>query len=201
MTLASLVQQKHSVRAMALVLGRSPSSIRRELRRNAQPAGYDCCAARACALQRRRQSGPLNKLHRDGILFGLMRHFLGQRWSPEQIALELIATLRHAHNRRLPRSKGEDRRGQIPDMGSIHVRPPEIEDRQFSGHWEGDLIKGSVKASAVGTLVERTSRLLMLINLPEFKPASAVNVMQAFSDKLLGLAEPMRRSMTYDQGR
>ncbi|EWS62687.1 Transposase, IS30 family [Hydrogenophaga sp. T4] len=163
-----------------------------------------------------------------------MRHFLGERWSPEQIALtlacilprghehrvshetiynciyaqpvgelkrELIATLRHAHNKRVPRSKGQDRRGQIPDMVSIHLRPPEIEDRQFPGHWEGDLIKGAANASAVGTLVERTSRPLMLIKLPEFKPASAANVMQAFYDKLLGIAAPMRQSMTYDQGR
>jgi IS30 family transposase len=233
-TLASLIQQKYTVREIALVLGRSPSTVSRELRRNAQPAGYASTAARTCALQRRRQGRAPNKLHRDGILFDVMRHFLGLRWSPEQIALtlahiypkghehrvshetiynciyaqpvgelkrELIATLRHAHNKRVPRSKGEDRRGQIPDMVSIHVRPPEIEDRQFPGHWEGDLIKGAANASAVGTLVERTSRLLMLIKLPEFKPASAANVMQAFSDKLLGIAEPMRQSMTYDQGR
>ena len=233
-TLASLAQQKYSVRAMAQVLGRSPSTISRELRRNAQPAGYASTTARACARRRRLQGRPQGKLHRDGILFGLMRHFLGERWSPEQIALtlarifakghehrvshetiynciyaqpvgelkrELIATLRHAHNKRVPRSKGQDRRGQIPDMVSIHLRPPEIEDRQFPGHWEGDLIKGAANASAVGTLVERTSRLLMLIKLPEFKPASAANVMQAFSDKLLGIAAPMRQSMTYDQGR
>ncbi|WP_310320415.1 IS30 family transposase [Hydrogenophaga palleronii] len=233
-TLASLVQQKYTVRDIALVLGRSPSTISRELLRNAQPAGYASTAARACALQRRRQGRAPNKLHPEGVLFDVMRHFLGLRWSPEQIALtlahiypkghehrvshetiynciyaqpvgelkrELIATLRHAHNKRVPRSKGQDRRGQIPDMVSIHVRPPEIEDRQFPGHWEGDLIKGAANASAVGTLVERTSRLLMLIKLPEFKPASAVNVMQAFSDKLLGIAAPMRQSMTYDQGR
>ncbi len=86
-------------------------------------------------------------------------------------------------------------------MLSIHVRPPEVEDRQFPGHWEGDLIKGAGNASAVGTLVERTSRLLMLVKLPAFKPASAANVMQAFTDKLLGIAQPMRQSMTYDQGK
>ncbi len=118
-----------------------------------------------------------------------------------ELRRELIATLRHAHNKRLPRSKGKDRRGQIPDMLSIHVRPPEIEDRQFPGHWEGDLIKGEGNASAVGTLVERTSRLVMLVKLPQFKPASAANVLQAFTDKLLGIAQPMRLSMTYDQGK
>lgn len=167
-------------------------------------------------------------------MFALMHHFLGQLWSPEQIALtparivpkghehrvssesiynciyaqpvgelkrELIATLRHAHNKRVPRSKGQDPRGQIPDMVSIHLRPPEIEDRQFPGHWEGDLTKGAANASAVGTLIERTSRLLMLIKLSEFKPANAANVMQAFTDKLLGIAGPMHQSMTFDQGR
>lgn len=233
-TLASLVQQNFGVREMALAMGRSASTISRELRRNAQPAGYASATARACAQQRRKQGRSPNKLHRGGVLFDVVRHFLRERWSPEQIALtlayiyskghehrvshetiynciyaqpvgelkrELIATLRHAHNKRVPRSKGQDRRGQIPDMVSIHVRPPEIEDRQFPGHWEGDLIKGAANASAVGTLVERTSRLLMLIKLPEFKPASAVNVMQAFSDKLLGIAAPMRQTMTYDQGR
>ena len=118
-----------------------------------------------------------------------------------ELRKELIATLRHAHNKRLPRSKGKDRRGQIPDMLSIHVRPPEIEERQFPGHWEGDLIKGEGNASAVGTLVERTSRLVILVKLPEFKPASAANVLQGFTDKLLSVAQPMRLSMTYDQSR
>jgi IS30 family transposase len=56
-----------------------------------------------------------------------------------ELRRELVACLRQAHNKRTPRSKGQDRRGQIPDMLSIHVRPPEIEDRQFPGHWEGDL--------------------------------------------------------------
>jgi IS30 family transposase len=88
-TLASLVQQKYSVRAMAQILGRSPSTISRELRRNAQPAGYASIPARTCAQRRRLLGRQPIKLYRDGILFGLMHHFLGQRWSPEQIALTL----------------------------------------------------------------------------------------------------------------
>jgi IS30 family transposase len=66
---------------------------------------------------------------------------------------------------------------------------------------DGDLIKGAVNASSVGTLVERTSRLVMLVTLPMSKPSSAANVLQGFTDKLLSIAQPMLQSMTYDQGR
>ena len=100
-TLASLVQQKYTVRDMALVLGRSPSTISRELLRNTQPAGYASTAARACALQRRRQGRAPNKLHRDGVLFDVMRHFLGLRWSPEQIALTLAHIYPKGHEHRV----------------------------------------------------------------------------------------------------
>lgn len=233
-TLASLKQQHYSVRKIASVLGRSASTVSRELRRNASAGHYGSATAQHSCQHRREQSRPLRKLHSDALLFGLVQHLLGQRWSPEQIALtlariypkghehrvshetiynciyaqpvgelrkELIACLRHAHNKRVPRSKGKDRRGQIPEMLSIHMRPPEVEDRQFPGHWEGDLIKGEGNASAVGTLVERTSRLLILVKLPHPKPASAANVLQAFTDKLNGIAQPMRLSLTYDQGR
>lgn len=169
-TLASLVQQSVDILAIAWMLGRSPSTISRELRRNAQPAGYASTPARPCAQLRRVRARLPGKLHCDGIVFDLIRHFLAQHRSPEQIALtlvaiypkgheyrvshqtynnsiyvqpvgELIATLPHVHNKSVPRSKGQDQRGQIPDMVSIHVRPPEIGDRQFPGHWEGDLLK------------------------------------------------------------
>jgi IS30 family transposase len=219
---------------MAALLDRSPSTISRELRRNAAPAGYASAPAQAACQRRRALARPPRKLAPEGVLFGIIKHFLCQHWSPQQIALtlaalypkshpyrvshetiynciyaqpvgelgrELVACLRQARNKRLPRSKGEDRRGQIPDMRSIHVRPPEVDNRQFPGHWEGDLIKGANNASAVGTLVERTSRLLLLVKLPHPKPASAANVLQAFSDKLLSIAEPMRQTLTYDQGR
>jgi hypothetical protein len=62
---------------------------------------------------------------------------------------DLIACLRHGRARRRPRSRGQDRRGQIPDMLSLHVRPPEVEDRLVPGHWESDLIKGARNQSAV----------------------------------------------------
>ncbi len=84
-----------------------------------------------------------------------------------QLHKDLIQALRHAQNKRVPRSKRQDSRWQIPDMLSIHLRPPQIEDRLFPGHWEGDFIKGAANASAVGTLVGRTSRLVLLVKLPE----------------------------------
>jgi IS30 family transposase len=83
-----------------------------------------------------------------------------------ELRRELIACLRMARAKRWPRSRGTDRRGEIADLLSIHVRPPQINERQFPGHWEGDLIKGAGNLSAVGTLVERSSRLLMLAKLP-----------------------------------
>lgn len=113
---------------------------------------------------------------------------------------ELIACLRMARSTRWPRSKGKDRRGQIADLLSIHVRPPEVSDRQLPGHWEGDLIKGARNQSAIGTLVERTSRLVLLVRLPHPNPATAAHVLQAFTDKLNAIAQPMRRSLTYDRG-
>lgn len=118
-----------------------------------------------------------------------------------ELRKELVACLRMARAKRWPRSRGEDRRGQITNLLSIHVRPPEIEDRQFPGHWEGDLIKGAGNQSAVGTLVERTTRLLILVKLPHPNPATAAHVLQAFTDKLNGIARPMRRSLTYDRGK
>lgn len=118
-----------------------------------------------------------------------------------ELRKELIACLRMARAKRWPRSKGEDRRGHMADMLSIHVRPPEVEDRQFPGHWEGDLIKGALNQSAVGTLVERNTRLLILVKLPHPNPATAAHVLQAFTDKLNAIAKPMRKTLTYDRGK
>jgi IS30 family transposase len=116
-----------------------------------------------------------------------------------ELKKELLACLRMGRATRRPRSGGQDRR-DTSQMLSIHVRPPEIEDRQLPGHWEGDLIKGQANASAIGTLVERTTRLVVLVKLPHPHPATAAHVLQAFSDKLNAIAQPMRASLTYDRG-
>jgi IS30 family transposase len=115
-----------------------------------------------------------------------------------ELRRQLIACLRFGRGTRLPRSRGTDRRGQIPDMVSIHVRPPEIEDRVMPGHWEGDFIKGAGNKSSVGVLVERSSRLVLLAKMDD---ATAASALAGFSAKLNSIAAPMRHSFTYDQGK
>ena len=110
----------------------------------------------------------------------------------------LIACLRHGRSTRMPRKRGTDRRGQIPEMLSIHVRPPEVEDRVMPGHWEGDFIKGAGNKSSVGVLVERTSRLVLLAKMTD---ATAASALAGFSAKLNSIAAPLRQSLTYDQGK
>jgi transposase, IS30 family len=93
-----------------------------------------------------------------------------------ELRTELLATLRQARKARRPRARGEDRRGEIPNMVSIHQRPPEVDDRVIPGHWEGDLIKGRGNASAVGTLVERTSLFVTLAKVADGGAQAAVEV-------------------------
>ncbi len=111
---------------------------------------------------------------------------------------EVIGWLRFGHAKRRPRARGEDRRGRIPDMVSIHDRPPEVEERLIPGHWEGDLIKGAYNRSAVGTLVERTTLFTVLSKMED---ASAESALSGFSQVLNRIEAQTRLSMTYDQGR
>lgn len=115
-----------------------------------------------------------------------------------ELRKELIQCLRQGNSKRRPRAGGVDRRNQIPEMVSIHLRPPEVEDRLMPGHWEGDLIKGKANASAVGTLNERSSGYLMLIKMND---ATATSAVEGFSAALNRMPLAVRKSMTYDQGR
>ncbi len=78
------------------------------------------------------------------------------------------------------------------------MRPPQAGDWVFPGHWEGDLIKGAGNRSAVGVLLKRSSRLVMLIKLAD---ATAASTQEGFTAKLRSIAEPMRQTLTYDQGK
>jgi transposase, IS30 family len=100
--------------------------------------------------------------------------------------------------RKVRRVEGE-RRGRIPGMVNISERPAEVADRAVPGHWEGDLIMGSTASnSAIGTLVERASRFVMLLHLPHGHGADAVA--HAMVEAMSRLSETLRRTLTWDQG-
>lgn len=86
---------------------------------------------------------------------------------------------------------GVNCRSQIPDRVSIHLRPPEIENRLMPGHWEGNLIKGKNNASAVGTLVERSSGYLMLVKMND---ATATSAVEGFRASLNGMPLAARKA-------
>jgi IS30 family transposase len=112
---------------------------------------------------------------------------------------ELHTCLRTGRALRKPRRHAGERRGRIPNMINISERPPEAADRAVPGHWEGDLIMGSVASnSAIGTLVERTTRFTMLLHLPDGHGAEAVQ--DAIVAKMAQLPAILRQTLTWDQG-
>jgi IS30 family transposase len=114
-----------------------------------------------------------------------------------ELRKELTACLRTGRARRRPHGKTDDR-GKIPNMVLISERPAEVEDRAVPGHWEGDLMTGAFNRSAIGTLVERTTRFTMLLWLPDGHGADQVSA--AMQAKILQLPDHLRRSLTWDQG-
>jgi IS30 family transposase len=127
---------------------------------------------------------------------------------------ELCACLRTGRALRVPRARtqGRGKRFVTPEV-MISERPPEAEDRAVPGHWEGDLILG-LSSSAIGTLVERTTRFTVLLHLPRMPehgqprikngPALAGHGAEAVRDAIASaittLPEQLRRSLTWDQG-
>ena len=109
---------------------------------------------------------------------------------------ELARYLRRRHRFRRPRKVRLSSR-PVQDIVSIDERPAEVADRTVPGHWEGDLLVGHANASALGTLVERTTRFTLLVPLTE-KDATAVR--RAFAREVRTLPAQLRRSLTYDQG-
>src|SRR3954470_18473620 len=114
-----------------------------------------------------------------------------------ELRRELAACLRSGRAQRQPHSRIE-RRGRIPDIVSISERPAEADDRAVPGHWEGDLIMGSTNRSAIGTLVERSTRFVILLHLPGRH--GPIEVREAMAAAILELPATLRRSITWDRG-
>ncbi len=115
-----------------------------------------------------------------------------------ELRKELAACLRTGRAQRRPRGR-QQRRGRISDMIMISERPAEAEDRAVPGHWEGDLILGKNGQSQIGTLVERATRYVMLLHLPDGRDAEAVR--DAMTATIRTLPDHLWKSITWDQGR
>lgn len=234
--IADLHQCGLSLRAIATRLGRAPSTISRELQRNA-PAGrgyrpFD--AHRRATARRARQQR--RRVDTNDRLCGVVTELLGQRWSPQQISRHLrqrfpddpsmwlchesiyqavyqpnsrfIRPSRLAPHRRSPLRTGRDhrrahqrlqrRRPRFEQpMLTIHDRPFPSVDRSEAGHWEGDLIIGNNHVSAIGTLVERQTRMVRLLHLPR---SDADSLHSALVARMQDLPPALMRSITWDQG-
>lgn len=243
------IERGESIRLIAKRLGRAPSTVLRELRRNMRhryrsrtrlyggpgskrwlPLDYRPSLAQERAhLQARRPKAA--KLATQPRLRELVQAKLMKRLSPEQIAArlrrefpldpemwvsheaiyqslyvqgrgalrrELARCLRTGRALRRPRHQGHERRGRIPGMANISERPAEAEDRAVPGHWEGDLILGRNGKSAIGTLVERSTRFLLLLHLP--RGQSAADVEEAMLAATRRLPRALWKSLAWDQG-
>jgi len=219
-----------SFRCIARRLGRSPSTVSREVTGNGGRQRYR--AARGHQASRRRAHRPKpSKLATYPLLRAAVEEKLELWWSPLQISRwlesaypddeemrvshetiyqslfiqgkgalrrELAQCLRTGRATRRPQRRTPSMKGTIRDMVMISERPPEVEDRAVPGHWEGDLIMGK-RHTAIGTLVERATRYVMLFPLPDGNTAESVRL--ALTETVQRLPEHLWQSLTWDQGR
>ncbi|MDJ0466308.1 IS30 family transposase [Streptomyces sp. H27-C3] len=231
--IADRVREKATVRAIAAELGRSSSTVSREIRRNRHPAGgqYRPHAAQAQAESRRPRPKP-GKIGQNLELRDFIQDHLRLKWSPEQICetprirfpdrpemrvvhetiyqalyvqgrgelrREPARALRSGRARRKPHRQAARRQPRFSTpMVMISERPAEAEDRAVPGHWEGDLIIGRGTRSAIGTLVERSTRYVMLVHLPTGH--NAADTRDALAETAQSLPPHLKRSLTWDQG-
>lgn len=231
--IADRLRENATVRTIAFELGRSPSTISREIRRNRHPTSgcYRPYAAqtRADARKPRPKTG---KITANPQLWQFIQERLGLRWSPEQICQtlrrqfpqqnemqvahetiyrslyfqgrgalrrEVSAALRTGRTARKPHRRSTARRPRFTyPMVMISERPDEVTDRAVPGHWEGDLIIGKDSNSAIGTLIERSTRYLILLHLPLGRGAESVRL--ALTERMKTLPAHLVRSLTWDQG-
>ena len=220
-----------SLRAIARRLGRSASTVSREVAANGGRKRYRACSADRAAV-RRMVRPKVSKLAACARLRAVVEAKLELRWSPQQISGWLVETfpddpemrvshetiylslfvqargalrkeltryLRSGHSTRRPQGHSVmNGQGQLRGTLNISERPAEANDRAVPGHWEGDLLMGK-RMHAMATLVERKTRFVMLIALPDGHAADAVA--DALAAKVTELPEQLRRSLTWDQGK
>ena len=219
-----------SMRAIAARLGRSASTVSREVERNGGRSSYRALKADERTWERARRPKRC-LLARNGLLGDVVARKLKEDWSPQQISgwlrrrypnneamyvshetiyrtlfvqakgalkKELLTHLRSRRMMRRARcaSTAGQQRGQIKDAVSIRERPPEAEDRAVPGHWEGDLLTGS-RNTHIATLVERSSRFVMLVRV---KGKDTESVVEALSDQIRRLPKAMMDTLTWDRG-
>jgi IS30 family transposase len=225
------IARGHSARAIARALGRSHTTITREINRCGGQRRYRAHAAEREAWRRSRRPRP-TKLELCPELRRAVSERLQDDHSPEQIAgwlrlrypdneamhvshetiyralyvqargtlrRELTRHLRRGRSRRYARSQSSKGQGQgkLTGMVMISERPPDVDSRAVPGHWEGDLLMGG-RTSAIATLVERQTRYLQLVALPEGTEAG--RVCEALAASITTLPAQLRRSLTWDQG-
>ena len=213
---------------IAAILSRTVSTITREIKRNSSAGVYRAFPANSKAKERQQYTHKRKlKIELDPAMKSDIHTKLRLFWSPKQISTwlkmkqgksisneaiyqyiylfgrrelkkELISCLRQRKPRRQNRKGVTEKRGTIPNMISIIERPSEVEDRTVPGHWEGDLIMGKDHKSAIGTIVERQTRYVLLVNL---KSKDAKSDRKAFAKKLKEIPLSLTKTMTYDRGK
>ena len=218
-----LLEQGSSIRAIARILDRSPSSVSREFKRNCYKNGsYAAHHAQKLYSKRKKRCGKTPKLF-DEIIKSYVLERMELRWTPEQIceraklenqrfSLSYTTIYRAIDNGVLPRQtkkimrfkwkykkrKTTDKRGIIQNTTSIHDRPKSVNDRDEAGHWESDTVLGKRKTGCFGTHVERVSGYLVAFYLTDRKDKifnrATVNAFEKFPTSV-------KKSFTVDNGK
>ena len=229
--IADALQVGKSLRQIAAEMGRSPSTVSREVVRNRSPRGkrYAPRAAQVLADAARKRPRP-GKIAGNPLLRDTISKHLLEQWSPRQISHQLridypgqpemnvvhesiYQALYSPHatglSRGMTRHLRTGRRGRLNHRRTsrrrsrfsgplLGERPAEVAKRLVPGHWEGDLVCGTFNRSAIATLVERTTGMLLLVHLNGKRDAATVR--ERVGQAMSALPVHLRKSLTWDQG-
>jgi len=219
--IAQLRHQGVDQQEIARSVGRCPSTISRELRRNRVGEGYYAAQAHHAA-ERRRRERPLVRKMDDSRINGTVRSGLGQEWAPEQVVgrmkeqdpegrdrrvspQTIYAWIKgdpsrehwEARLRRRGKRPGRRKNAAPPGAARIRHRPEVINQRLRLGDFEGDTVLGPPGTGGLATLVDRRSRLTIVVKI---QSKNADHVHEKLKQRLKELDQEHRRSITFDNG-